>query len=130
MTRKSSALILSVLAMLPLLATTAEAGRRDLATRKSTLAPLSPSVKQSLFDFSYWSRAVNTQITAARMAKVLPKAKIVTPSPSGGTPQVAPPAADQAVAAIAAAPGDPPRRIKDGNPVVILLNPKAVISSF
>ena len=50
MTAKSSAIFLSALALLPLAATTAKAGRRTLATQKPAATEVTPSDKKGLFD--------------------------------------------------------------------------------
>jgi hypothetical protein len=123
MIKKSSALFLSVLALLPLAANTAEAGRRNVATQKPSVSSNVTKFKWSLFDFTYWAKGASSWQSAGNVVRTEPVA--VPAQPAAAAPALAVAAAPP----VAQGPPGGPRRIKGANPVVLLLVPKPVFSN-
>src|SRR5688572_1728836 len=111
--KKRSVLLLIIVALLPMTANNAQAGRRNIAAMQKKAAPAANHV---LVNSGSWLRTVITQIR--RSIGTRQQQPSVEGLPSGGD-------AFLAQAQVAASP----RRPRGANPIVILLTPKPVISS-
>ena len=118
MIHRSSILFLAVMAVLPLAATTAQAGRRNLAVQKPPVSKVLIPTKWAFFDFSSWGKVISLPAPLSLTSEEQTVSAVVEGSP----PVVA---AQLAQAPLAGAP----RRPKGANPIVILLIPKPVASN-
>ncbi|HEX2746853.1 MAG TPA: hypothetical protein VHM91_02550 [Verrucomicrobiales bacterium] len=106
------------MALLPLAATPAQAGRRNLAAQKPPVSKVAIPAKWAFFDFNALLKVVSPAPVSVASEEKTVSVVVVENSP--------PVVADQlAQAPLAAAP----RRPKGANPIVILLVPKPVASN-